>query len=189
MTLQFTRVLFGLASSSFLLGGVIASQLNGSVINVPKELERSLYVDDIISGGETVEQAKQRKEATTVILEDSTFKLHNWASSVSTLEDNRAESEVVEDQTAAKQQFGVSAQESKIPGMTWNKAQDTLSVVFPKEEYKVSTKREILSKLVKIFDPLGLASPITLQGKLIYRETCGTKLPWDAALEGSFRRR
>ena len=65
----------------------------------------------------------------------------------------------------------------------------TLSVLFPKEECKKTTKREILSKLAKIYDPLGLASPITLQGKLIYREICDVKLPWDATLEGSLRRR
>ena len=30
-------------------------------------------------------------------------------------------------------------------------------------------KREVLAKLAKVYDPLGLASPITLQGKQIYR--------------------
>ena len=72
-----------------------------------------------------MEQATQRKEAATVILEDATFKLHKWASNVSTLEDNTAKSEAVEHQMAAKQQLGVSPQESKILGLTWNKSQDT----------------------------------------------------------------
>ena len=153
-----------------------------------EELERCLYVDDIISGGESVEQAKARKEAATVILEDATFKLHKWASNVSALEDNDDESEAIEDQTAAKQQLGVNPQESKILGLPWNKASDTLSVLFPNEESKTPTKQEILSRLVKTYDPLGLASPITLQGKLICREFCDTKLPWDVELEGNLGR-
>ena len=172
----------------FFLGGVIASHLERWKRDRPEdveELERCLYVDDIISGGETVEQAKQRKEAATAILEDATFKLHKWASNVSTLEDKGEESQVVEDQTAAKQQLGVNPEESKILGMTWNKVKDTLSVLFPKVESKTTTKQEILSRLAKIYDPLGLASPLTLQGKLIYRETCATKLAWDTDLEGS----
>jgi hypothetical protein len=114
-----------------------------------EELERCLYVDDIISGGESVEQAKARKEAATVILEDATFKLHKWASNVSALEDNDDESEAIEDQTAAKQQLGVNPQESKILGLPWNKASDTLSVLFPNEESKTPTKREILRRLAK----------------------------------------
>ena len=102
--LRFTRVLFGLVSSPFILGGVIASHLEQWKHERPdhvEELERCLYVDNIISGGESVEQVKARKEAATVILEDAIFKLHKWASNVSALEDNDNESEVIEDQTSA----------------------------------------------------------------------------------------
>ena len=44
------------------------------------------------------------------------------------------------------------------------------------------TKREVLAKLAKVYDPLGLASPITLQGKQIYREACHCKVSWDAPI-------
>ncbi len=190
-TLRFTRVLFGLASSPFLLGGVLATHLERWKSERPEdveELKRCLYVDDIISGGETVQQAEKRKEAATVIMEDATFKLHKWSSNVNTLEDND-KSEAIEDQTAAKQQLGVTPQECKILGLSWNKVDDTLSVQFPKEEIKTPTKRETLRKLAKIYDPLGLAAPITLQGKLIYRDICDTKIAWDAELEGDLRKR
>ena len=33
-----------------------------------------------------------------------------------------------------------------------------------------------------IYDPLGLVSPLTLEGKLIFRDVCDAKLPWDAEL-------
>ncbi len=36
---------------------------------------------------------------------------------------------------------------------------------------------------------MGLAAPITLQGKLIYRDICDTKIAWDAELEGDLRKR
>lgn len=46
-----------------------------------------------------------------------------------------------------------------------------------------TTKRGVLQKLAKIYDPLyGLASPLTLQGKFMYREVCQTKSAWDAPL-------
>ena len=45
-----------------------------------------------------------------------------------------------------------------------------------------STKREVLRSPAKVYGPLGLATPLTLQGKLIYREICDQKLPWDTEL-------
>ncbi|XP_015779794.1 PREDICTED: uncharacterized protein LOC107357669 [Acropora digitifera] len=58
---------------------------------------------------------------------------------------------------------------------------DTLTVNFPKSETATS-KREVLRNLAKVYDLLGLATPLTLQGKLIYREICNLKVPWDAQL-------
>ena len=45
-----------------------------------------------------------------------------------------------------------------------------------------STKREVLRSLAKLYDQLGGATPLTLQGKLIYREICDPKLPLDTEL-------
>lgn len=62
--LRFTRVLFGLTSSPFLVGGVTEHLLESCRSAYPdsvKELERSLYVDDMISGGSTSEQVQQLK--------------------------------------------------------------------------------------------------------------------------------
>ena len=44
------------------------------------------------------------------------------------------------------------------------------------------TKRGILGNLAQIYDPLGIVSPITLEGKLIYREACNQKIAWDTPL-------
>jgi len=40
-----------------------------------------------------------------------------------------------------------------------------------------TTKREVLRTLAKVYNPLRLATRLTLQGKLIYREICDQKLP------------
>ena len=44
------------------------------------------------------------------------------------------------------------------------------------------TKRGLLSHLAKIYDPLGLSTPRTLGGKLIYRDACLNKVSWDTEL-------
>ena len=69
-TLRFTRALFSLTSSPFLLGGVIRNLLESCRSSYPeivKELEKSLYVDDLISGDPTLNKVEQIKATATEI--------------------------------------------------------------------------------------------------------------------------
>ena len=75
----------------------------------------------------------------------------------------------------------VKPSESKLLGLKWDKFEDTIAVQFPSTS-SAPTKREVLAKLAKVYDPLRLASPITLQGKQIYHEACNCKVSWDKAI-------
>ena len=97
------------------------------------------------------------------------------------LEDRCDEKENSDDLSFAKQQLGSQQNESKVLGLPWDKDMDTLTVNFPKSE-TATTKREVLRNLAKVYDPLGLATQLPLQGKLIYQEICNHKVPWDAQL-------
>ena len=63
-------------------------------------------------------------------------------------------------------------------GLPWNKTEDTIAVTFREASQEVS-KRKMLRFLASVYDPLGLASPVSLVGKLLYREVCDQHLPWD----------
>ena len=182
--LQFTRALFGLAPSPFLLGGVIQQHLTNFRTVCPEivsEIEKNLYVDDLISGGENEMKAEQLKTKATEIFADATFDLHKWHSNARELESyNTVERE--ETETFAKQQLGVSnGDQASILGLPWNKEADTIGVNFPSDKTE-STKQGILGKVAKIYDPLGLVAPVTLTGKLLYRDICNAKLAWDTKL-------
>ena len=58
---------------------------------------------------------------------------------------------------------------------------DTLEVKFPAERAQ-PTKSSVLGNLFRVYDPLGLVAPTTLSGKLLYREACELKIPWDTPL-------
>ena len=88
---------------------------------------------------------------------------------------------VTDDQTYAKQQLGVKLNETKMLGLPWNKDEDTLAVEIPSEVKKLR-KRTILQKLASIYDPLGIISPATIIGKIIYRDVFDSKLSWDDEL-------
>ena len=77
----------------------------------------------------------------------------------------------------------VKPSESKLLGVKWNKFEDTIAVQFPVANTSgAKSKHEVLAKLAKVYDPLGLACPVTLQGKQIYREVCDHKVAWDAPI-------
>ena len=183
-TYRFTRALFELACSPFLLGGVIEQHMDSWKDAMPEMIEslrKSLYVDDLLSGGLTLEKARERKNCAIEIFSDAKFTLHKWSSNMTELEDSRDTEEVSNELTFAKQQLGAQPTDSKVLGLPWDKTTDTLTVPFPQGETP-STKREVLKQLAKIYDPLGLVTPLTLQGKMIYRDICNQKLPWDAEL-------
>ena len=142
LTYRFTRVLFGLAPSPFLLGRVLECHLDLWSQKYPEDVERirrSLYVDDILSGGQDTTEAKQRKTTAIEIMDDAKFKLHKWNSNVSELEDNN--DEICDEQSFAKQQLQVKPSESKLLGLKWDKTTDTISVEFPART-PATTKRE-----------------------------------------------
>lgn len=51
-----------------------------------EEIERSMYVEDLITGGETTEQALEIKMTATTIFGEAAFKLHKWHSNNRELE-------------------------------------------------------------------------------------------------------
>ena len=182
-TLRFTRALFGLAPSPFLLGGVLREHLECCRERFPVEVEeilRSLYVDDLISGGATVQKAQHLKESAQAIFSEAQFELHKWHSNIPVLEtDVTGSSE--QESSYAKQQLGAKQGETKLLGMPWNKEEDTIAVTFP-SPLEQPTKRDLLGSLARIYDPLGLVSPTTLTGKMLYRDVCDSRIAWDKTL-------
>ena len=181
---RFTRAPFGLNQSPFLLGGTLdqhLTSLEGEYPEVVAEIKESLYVDDVLSGGSTVEQVQTLKSSAIAIFDRADFTLHKWHSNEKSLEEP-VQSDAELEQSFAKQQLGVSSTESKLLGLKWKKNSDQLAVTFPAKEPEVVTKRSVLSHLASVFDPLGLAAPIVISGKFIYRSVCDSQVPWDKEL-------
>ena len=75
-------------------------------------------------------------------------------------------------------QLGVKEGETRMLGLPWDKKEYLIAVTFPVEPVDV-TKRGILRFLAAVYDPLGIASPTMLVGKLLYCKVCESRLPWD----------
>ena len=78
----------------------------------PEEVEhlrRSMYVDNLLSGGLTVKQAEARKDVAQNVMQDATFEPHKWSSNVAELEvgNSPQEGELSVEQSYAKSQLMV----------------------------------------------------------------------------------
>ena len=71
-----------------------------------------------------------------------------------------------ESQSYTKDQLGIKQGEKELLSVPWNKEEDTIQITFP-APITNTTKRELLGKIAKMYDPLGLASLITLKGKIL----------------------
>ena len=184
---RFTRAMFGLVQSPFLLGGTLEHHLHSVKDHYPEEVSeilRSLYVDDIITGMNTIDQVKHLKKSAISIFGQAQFQLHKWHSNFKELETEGNSGEV--EQTFAKEQLGVKLDETKLLGLLWNKAKDTLKIEFSGKGAE-ATKRGVLHYLATIFDPLGFVSPLTLKGRFVFRDACEANIPWDKELPTSLQ--
>ena len=142
-----------------------------------EELLDSLYVDDVISGGDEISSLQELKSDMIKIFKDK------WHSNAVELEDSKSSDTA---QTYANESLGAQNMEASILGLKWNKKQDLISVNFqPAKEITETTKRGILRGMARVYDPLGIAAPVVLKAKTLYRQACEEKLPWDKQLPES----
>ena len=87
---RFTRATFGGGPSPFLLGATIAEHLKQyeeKQLKVVEEIRDSLYLDDMISGGDEISKLYDMKWQMINIFKDGGFQLHKWHSNAAELED------------------------------------------------------------------------------------------------------
>ena len=89
--LRFTRLMFGLSPSPFVLEGTIKHDLERYKQEQPQtvmELKQSMYVDNVIGEiGDNVESVNTFKENIVKIFNGGGFKLHKWHSNLVKLEE------------------------------------------------------------------------------------------------------
>ena len=110
----------------------------------------------MITGDTNVEKVKHLKETAIDIFHKADFELHKWHSNVPELESEVKPSDE-SGQSFAKQQLGVGNDETKLLGLQWNKAEDTITVTFPECE-ETPTNRIVLRTMARsMVIPLAMA--------------------------------
>ncbi|XP_063635169.1 uncharacterized protein LOC134805902 [Cydia splendana] len=172
--MRFCRVPFGVISSPFLLNATIKYHLSKSSLESIQRVAHDIYVDNMVTGTDTVEEAIDLYSATKQEFQQMSMNLREWSSN---------SCDFIE-------QVPDSCQDKivKILGLDWNLESDTLHLRLKEREYP-STKRGVLQCIASVYDPCGYAAPSTLSAKLLLQDLWKLKLKWDNPLTGDEAKR
>ena len=168
---QFNVLIFGSRSSPFILSQVLETHTSSRAKPICN-LASYFYVDNLVKTYEDENELIREKVVIDSVLEEANMPLRGWISN--------------------SQKFNNTYQVNEpslqmVLGISWNVISDCIAMVVSKKSLNElsswkATKRNFLSALVTIFDPLGLIAPLVLQGKLLLQQLWLNKVGWDELL-------
>ncbi|XP_060665394.1 uncharacterized protein LOC132797656 [Drosophila nasuta] len=174
-------VTYGTKAASFLSVRAMHQLAHDEAVSFPVgsvALKNEFYVDDFISGGDSVAEVKVKLQETAAILARANFKLRKWCSS-------HAEvlSEIVDDEKESYMRFSVGSEITKTLGLAWDPSSDRLlfSLSFLEAGSK-PCRWSVLATIARFYDPLGLLGPVMTKSKIFLQQLCKDKLTWDESL-------
>ncbi len=147
---------------------------------VADAIRSDFYVDDMLksfpSEPEAIEVSLDIKET----LKKGGFRLTKWVSN------SRRLLEVMPQEDRSNETKSLDLDQDALPveralGIKWDAETDQLGFTY-KNLHKTPTRRNILSVVGSIYDPLGMVAPYALKAKMILQKLCMKKIGWDDAL-------
>ena len=198
ITYRFLVVVFGLTPSPFLLIATIRYHCEKMVQDgkidedfVNKFL-KTLYMDDSINGGETVEEAFDLYKKSKWIMGTAGFVLRKWSSNNKEVMKMIKTAESATNEREEKVTSVIPPTTSPVKsvlGVTWDSDADEiiydLGKIIENANTKEATKRNVLSIVASFFNPIGYLAPITTQGKVIFQLLCKSKIKFNSTRDFS----
>ncbi|XP_037811070.1 uncharacterized protein LOC119603189 [Lucilia sericata] len=183
-TYKLNTVTYGTKPAAFLAIRTmhqLATEEEGKFSLAAKIVRRDFYVDDMISGGDTVEEAMEIRQQVAALLQTGNFFIRKWCSNVPAVLN-----EVPPDQCEQFLKFKDGTDVTKTLGLVWDPKSDNFIFSFtPVDNCKVINKRSILSSIARLYDPLGLIGPVITKAKIFMQHLWKLQLQWDESLPQS----
>ncbi|XP_036149076.1 uncharacterized protein LOC118647744 [Monomorium pharaonis] len=182
-TLQFNTLTFGVSSSPYLAIRTIHQLADDERKAYPRAaevLKTHLYVDDLLTGAETLDEAREIRDEIIALLNAGGINIRQWASN-----DKRAVHDLMDNALHANFVFDKDPSLRTL-GIIWSAGEDRIR--YSVREIKITknlTKRIILAEISKIYDPLGLLGPVILYAKKLMQDVWRSQLKWDESLPQS----
>ena len=176
---RFTSAPFGTASLPFILHATINLHLHKYQSSIAEDIQRNIYVDNIISGVDSEAQLMQYYTQAKHMMSQANFNLRSWASNCTSLQQIATIDKCIDTNTTVH-----------VLGLLWNTLTDILSLA-PKSLplSNIVSKRNILQDSAQIFDPLGWTTPIKIHAKILLQDKWQRKCSWDVPLDDDITNR
>ncbi|XP_038122432.1 uncharacterized protein LOC119771109 [Culex quinquefasciatus] len=188
--LELDTVTYGTASAPYQATRCLAQLAEEEKDEFPiaaRIVQQEVYMDDMLSGAETVSEAIEAQQQLKQLLGHGGFPVHKWCSnSVEFLKHVPVE----ERETQVPLEESGANKVIKVLGLLWDPEADTLLIANQTRPSTsdVVTKRRIYAEVAKFYDPLGLFSPAIVLAKLQSQHLWKIKADWDDPLEGEVAR-
>ncbi|PIC47914.1 hypothetical protein B9Z55_007092 [Caenorhabditis nigoni] len=169
---RYTRVLFGLNISPYLLAATIRHHLKTHPNQeLAQEILANLYVDNLIlTSDENFEKLKNLYRDTKGIFNEMKMNLREYLSNSEQLNNFMDEKDKAEHK------------EMKVLGIEWHSSSDTIRMKCDYEDHEKLSRRTVSSDVASNFDPSGLLVPLFLKLKLFQRQLWNGQYGWDTEL-------
>ena len=147
---------------------------------VVKTIRRHFYVDNLLKATDDEERCKSLVKDLMSLCSEGGFRLNQWTSNNKNILAEIPEAE--RDNSVAL----LDLSKDELPtertlGVHWDMKLDCFTFLINLKD-KPLTRRGILSVVASVYDPLGLVSPVILQGKLLLQDLCRLDIGWDAEM-------
>ncbi|XP_011883646.1 PREDICTED: uncharacterized protein LOC105570807 [Vollenhovia emeryi] len=182
-----TTVTYGMSCAPFLALRCLQQLIHEDGTRFPKAvlpLTRGRYVDDIFGGADSLVEAREIMQQVVLLCDGGGFALQKWHSNCSELFNT-------EFLNTSERSSGVEIEPSlvKLLGLVWEPSTDTFRFSSHQSSSSFLSKRILLSKIAKFFDPLGLISPVLIRAKILIQELWLLKISWDDELPTEIHQR
>ncbi|XP_055622591.1 uncharacterized protein LOC129766753 [Toxorhynchites rutilus septentrionalis] len=184
--LELTTVTYGTSSAPFLAIRTLHQLASDELERFPtaaRIVNEHFYVDDALFGADTIEDAIQYRTELTKLLNCGGFPIHKWCANEEAIIQSIPDEEREKYLTFKDADINQSI---KTLGLLWDPKNDVFMFLAKSVCSLVDppTKRRVLSEIAKLFDPLGLLSPIIMIAKVIMQQIWLSRLHWDDMIDG-----
>ncbi|GFW30496.1 integrase catalytic domain-containing protein [Trichonephila clavipes] len=182
LTYRLKTVTYGLSNAPFLAIRTLqqlAKDEKSRFLLASETLLYDTYMDDIVSGAPDLETAQQLQLQLKNALQSCGMNLHKWSSNSPELLNSLLSSDV-------KHSFSTNIDLSvKTLGISWKPFEDCFVFKVSVSAKHIYTKREVLSVIAKLYDPLGFLGPVVAKAKVFLQQLWQCTLHWDDVLPNS----
>ena len=121
-------------------------------------LENNFYVDNLFITGDSVDELYHLYKTSVERMSLGSFDLRSWNTNSDILK-----SQFIKDNKYVDH----NCEEEKVLGYMYNTTNDCLIISENKVNANVNNKRKLLSEISKLYNPLSICLPVTIQSKIL----------------------